>query len=107
MTAAQLFSRAWGQIRSNDHGTTEHPVRLPDAGEPAALWRAGADPRPDDRTGAAPRSDGGDAGRRRIRHRRMPPRHAGLLPRGGADPQSVRPRWPRQAVAAAPLARLD
>ena len=74
---------------------------------PSALWRPGAGAWADDPAGATPRPDGGDAGRRRVRRRGVPPGHAGLLPRGGAGPQPLRSGRPHQAAAAAPVPGLD
>ena len=95
------------RIRIDEPRASQYPLRLPHAGQSSAFWRAGAGAWADDPAGATPRADGGDAGRPRVRRRGVPPSHAGLLPRGGASPQSIRSGRPHQASAAAQVTGLD
>src|SRR5262249_37807196 len=94
------------QIRINEPRPPQHTLRFADAGEPPALRRPGASAPGDAPAGTAPRSDGGDAGRRRVRRRGVSPGHAGLLPRGGAGPQPLRSGGPHQAAASTPFPDL-
>src|SRR6516164_8511387 len=87
--------------------TPQHSARFPDAGQPSTLWRSGADAWANDRAGATPRPDSGDAGRQRVRCRGVLEDHAGLLPRCRAGPETVRGGRPRQAAAPAPGPGLD
>src|SRR5262245_53665570 len=100
---APKTTRVW----IDEPGTPQYSLRFPDAGQPSALRRSGADAWANDPAGATPRPDGGSAVQQRVGCRGVPERHAGLLPRCRADPQTTRRGRPPQAATPAPVPGLD
>ena len=81
--------------------------RVADAGQSPALRCPGTDPWSARAARRPARRHRGGTGQSRVRPRGVPPGDGGLLPRGGAHPQSPGSRRLAEAPAPAPLACLD